>query len=314
MYQVITIGSALVDIFIHSDSFKSKPSNEGQLLCQVYGDKMEVDSFKVYSGGGATNTAVGFSRLGLTTAIVCETGRDHCSGIVMNDLIEESVETSLVIKEKKEQTGGSIILVGDDGGRTVMVHRGASSMLDSFDIPTYWLSKTSWVHLTSIAGREKTLEKIFSLITREANIGLSWNPGKAELSLLAQRKLLVKNIPCRLFFVNKQEWEMLGSVQEEILKHISQVVVTEGSKGGDVYLAGERKFHFPAEQTQSVDDTGAGDAFACAYTAGQILGKLPQESAKWGVRNSTNVIKYFGAKPGLLRREQIVAHTGGLQS
>ncbi len=41
MYQVITIGSALVDIFIHSPQFVPTKSKQGDLLCQLYGDKTE---------------------------------------------------------------------------------------------------------------------------------------------------------------------------------------------------------------------------------------------------------------------------------
>jgi len=44
---------------------------------------------KVYSGGGASNTAVSYARLGFKTAAVCETGRDNFAQIVINDLINE---------------------------------------------------------------------------------------------------------------------------------------------------------------------------------------------------------------------------------
>jgi ribokinase len=305
MYQVITIGSGLVDIFIHSDNFLSRDSDKGRLLCQAYGDKVEVDSFRVYSGGGATNTAVGFARLGLRTAVICETGRDHFGKIVLNELITNEVETSMMIKEKREQTGGSVIMVGEDGGRTIMVHRGASSMLDTYDVPTYWLSKAGWVHLSSIAGRDKTLEKIFTLLNKEKTIGLSWNPGKAELALLADKKLDISQIPCRVFLLNKKEWQLIEPVQEEILKYFSQVIVTEGSQGGDLYIHGKHYLHYPSQQVESIDDTGAGDAFACGYAAAQILSKTPEESIHWGVKNSSNVIRYYGAKTGLLYRERM---------
>jgi hypothetical protein len=55
------------------------------------------------------------------------TGRDDFAQIVTQDLERERVSTQLVITEKKEQTGASIILVGAQGSRTVLVHRGAAS-------------------------------------------------------------------------------------------------------------------------------------------------------------------------------------------
>ncbi len=170
MFHVITIGSALVDIFIHSQQFESKPSKDGDLLCQLLGAKVDIEGFRVYTGGGATNTAVGFSRLGLSAAALCETGRDDFARIVSADLERENVSTQLIVIEKKEQTGGSVILVGAKGARTALVHRGAASMLDPFDIPPYWLSQTRWIHVSSIGGRLETLERIFTLVKKSDEI------------------------------------------------------------------------------------------------------------------------------------------------
>ncbi len=307
MYQVITIGSALVDILIHSNQFVSLANpalNNDKQMCFPYGEKLEMESFKVYSGGGASNTAVAFSRLGLKTGVICETGHDHFGYIVMREFLQEEVETSLVIREKLEQTGGSVVLVGENGGRTVMVYRGASSMLDPYDIPTYWTSQAKWIHLTSIAGRLKTLDKIFMLVKKNG-IQLSWNPGKAELGLIASRKLDVSQVPCSLFFVNKREWQIIENIQNEILAKFNQVIITDGSNGGTVYLGGQQSFSYQAKKIPSVDDLGAGDAFASGYSAAILLGKTPKEAAVWGKANASSVIKYYGAKAGLLRRRQM---------
>lgn len=306
MFQVITIGSALVDIFVHSSQFESKPSEKGQLLCQVYGDKLDVESFRAYSGGGGSNTAVGFKRLGFQTAVICELGRDDLAQIVLNDLKREGVSAQLVIAEKKEQTGGSIILVGQDGGRTVLVHRGAASQLDTYDIPPFWLTQTRWVHLSSIAGRLEALKKIFHVLKRNHEIGLSWNPGKAELELLKTGQLDVTEIPCQIFFVNQEEWALLGATQATVLKNFGQVVVTAGKAGGQVYLGGEPTWKFTGQgDLPAVDETGAGDAFATGYVAATLIQHPPQVAIAWGVNNARSVVKYYGAKVGLLDRAQL---------
>lgn len=307
MYQVITIGSALVDVFIYSNQFVSHVSSalaNDKQICFPYGEKLEMESFKVYSGGGASNTAVAFSRLGLKTGVICETGHDHFGYIVMRELLQEEVETSLVVREKLEQTGGSVVLVGEQGGRTVMVYRGASSMLDPYDIPTYWTSQAKWIHLSSIAGRLETLNKIFMLVKKNG-IHLSWNPGKAELFLLSNQQLDINQLACDLFFVNKQEWQLIENVQNNILKKFQQVIITNGDQGGEIYLNGNLIISYLAEKISSIDDTGAGDAFASAYSTAIFLGKTPQEAVLWGKTNASAVISYYGAKTGLLRRRQM---------
>ncbi|HCC84912.1 MAG TPA: hypothetical protein DEP87_04490 [Candidatus Pacebacteria bacterium] len=318
MFQVITIGSALVDIFVHSSQFASQSSERDELLCLTSGDKLDIEGFRVFSGGGATNTAVGFQRLGFQTGIICELGRDDLAQIILNDLKRERVMTQLVIAEKKEQTGGSIILVDQVGGRTVLVHRGAASLLDTYDISPFWLSQTRWVHLSSIAGRLPALEKIFQTLTRSHEVGLSWNPGKTELELLRTHQLKLSEIPCQIFFVNQEEWQLLGSVQAEVLENFSEVVVTAGKAGGMVYVSGKPAWKF-LSQSQSVvaDETGAGDAFATGFVSAKILGHSTRIAIAWGVKNAGSVISYYGAKLGLLDRDRLiraVAEVGDIET
>lgn len=305
MFDVISIGSALVDIFIHSAGFKSTETEHGKQLCQSYGDKIEVDKFAVYTGGGASNTAVAFARMGFNAGIICETGRDRLSYLVMQDLRDNDVDTRMVIEEKKEQTGGSVILVSEEGERTVMVHRGASSLLDPFDISSYWLTQTQWVHLSSISGREAVLHKIFSAIAGSDYVKLSWNPGKAELAMLTENKIKAEDVPCQVFFVNQREWDQLSSIHQQLLKTYPQIIVTKGKHGGEVYLDGSHSFHFDANGQQAVDATGAGDSFASGYVSGQLLRKSPHDSVQIGVNNAGSVIQFFGAKAGLLTRDRI---------
>ncbi len=304
MHQIITIGSALVDVFIHTPAFQKVDSPQGAMLCHTHGDKLELKTLNVYTGGGGSNSAVGFARLGFETAVICETGRDNFAYLVKQDFIENQVDTKLIIEEKKEQTGGSIILVCDEGERTVLVHRGASSLLDPFDIPGYWLAQAQRIHLTSIGGRQPTLEKIFSVVENSSQTKLSWNPGKSELSLLANRQLSIKQVPADIFIVNQREWDLVHNVQEEILQEINLVAVTAGSKGGEVYQQGQHLTHFPALSSKVVDTTGAGDSFSVGFVAATMLGKSAQEAAQLGSKNAASVVAYYGAKPGMMFKKE----------
>ncbi len=306
-FQCITIGSALVDVFVHSDSFKEQESGELRLEGAVVGGKLEIERLFVASGGGASNVAVGLARLGFETACLAETGQDAFSAIVVREMQKENVDTRLLIHEKKEQTGGSVILVSDQGGRTVMVHRGAASQLDPQDIPPYWLSQAGWLHLGNLGGQVETVRKIFSLGKKQTDQRISWNPGGADLQLFVNRELAPSELRVDVLFVNKTEWDVVESVQEDLLKQISQIVITDGKRGGDIYLAGKHSYHFPVTEVKAVDETGAGDAFAAGYIGGLLVGKPAQEAVVWGVRNAQSVIQYFGAKKGLLVRDQVEA-------
>lgn len=306
MFDVITIGSALVDIFIKSADFQLRKTRGGVMLCQMYDQKIEVDSFEVTTGGGAGNTAVGFSRAGFTTAVIAETGRDTLADVVLKDLHKNCVQTSLIAQERAESTGGSVIMVGADGGRTVMVHRGAASMLDPHDIAVRPLKNARWVHLSSIAGRLLTLKKIGRIVA-ENKLGCSWNPGNAELELLRSRQLQPTELPCQILLINTTEWRHLQPIQKELKKVIPEIVITDGRKGGRIFVKGQRAaIHYQATSKKAVEETGAGDAFGVGYVVGRLHDRAPAAAAKVGAHNAASVVQYFGAKAGLLHRDALL--------
>ncbi|MCA9370207.1 MAG: hypothetical protein H6774_00430 [Pseudomonadales bacterium] len=299
MYDVITIGSSLIDVFVQSSHFTVVPDGTQEFLCQLYGDKMEVDSFQMCTGGGGSNTAVAFARSGFHTGVVTETGRDSLADIIVKDFHDEVVATRFLVGERKEQTGGSVILVGADGGRTVLVHRGAASRLDPHDIPTDALNKSMWVHLSSISGNADTLYEIFS-VTKQTT-AFSWNPGKAELALLAGGQLSIEDTGCQILCVNAQEWEQIKNVQTAILEFVPEVIVTNGKHGG-MFFVETHQYSFSTNDTQSIDDTGAGDAFISGYVAARLYGEDVRDAVDAGLDNAESVIGYVGAKHGLLTR------------
>lgn len=305
MYDVITIGSALVDIFIRSKQFVLRPTSKGTMICQAYGDKIDVEGFELHTGGGGSNTGVGFARVGFTVATVTETGKDSLSELLFSEFHKERVSTNHIVQEKKEETGGSVALIGEDGGRTIMVHRGASSMLDPHDIPMRAVKSAGWIHLSSIGGRLLTLKKIGSAI-KEGKARCSWNPGLAEIELLVSGKLDIKDLPCAVLIVNLTEWKLLRTIQRQLKQAVPEIIVTDGKEGCKLYLTKKaRPISYPSGGADAVDATGAGDAFAVGYVSARIHNKRPQDAVPWGVRNATSVVGHLGAKAGLLTQKQL---------
>lgn len=304
MQEILTIGSSLIDIFITSEYFQVMQDSEGAKLCQMYGEKLEVEAFEIRTGGGGSNAAVAFARAGYSVAAISETGKDLFANIIMEEFHKEYVSTNFVVQEKKEQTGGSVILVGKDGGRTVMVHRGASSLLDGQDIPHRALKTAQWVHLSSISGQLDALKVVIETL-KEGAPKLSWNPGKKELALLKTGQLKVTDIPAAILFVNQAEWDSVAGLQQNLRQHIPEIVITNGGAAGKLLRRENPDFEFSPPQVKVVDETGAGDAFAVGYVIAKLQGKQPQEAIQWGMRNSHSVIQSFGAKSGLLTREKL---------
>lgn len=304
MYDVITIGSATVDMFMKSRAFHLEPTDQGVLLCQEYGGKLDIDEFEMQSGGAGTNTAVGFRRLGFQTAAVVEIGKDMFGQVVWDDLKRERVDTNLVISEKSEHTAVSVLLISGEGGRSALTHRGASSMLEARDLPWQALRETRWIHLSNVSGNKELLMRLFDHL-RHSLTGLSWNPGHKELEMLATHQLMIDSIFCDILLMNQEEWELLAPVQKEIKEHIPYVIVTNGTQGGEVLIKGQYPLKYAIEKVPTVQETGAGDAFAVGYVSAHLLSLPPIECVEWGKRNAASVVQKMGAKTGLLRKNEI---------
>lgn len=306
MLKTLTIGASLVDIYVRSNDFNLRNQDGSRWLCHAYGAKLNVDETKLTSGGGASNVAVGLARLGFESRIISEIGHDNLGEIIKKDLLTNDVNIDLLIEEKLESTGVSVILVGADGERTVMVDRGASGMLNDYDIPVAQIANQNWVHVSSLNGQKETMQKILRSL-RVCCTGFSWNPGSKEIELLATSKFELEVIPEQkaIFLVNREEWQALAGRQTEINDKFDLVVVTAGRDGGWVYQKGVEKWYYHSGNNAPFDTTGAGDAFATGFIAARLRGANIELACQWGRNNGSNVVRYYGAKHGLLTIDQM---------
>lgn len=175
-------------------------------------------------------------------------------------------------------------------------------MLDPHDIPQTLIRDTGWVHLSSIGGNQATLETIFGARPQTKT---SWNPGKQELHLLAEAQLPVNKLAVEILFVNAEEWNMVQTLQTSLMQRIKVIVVTAGAKGGTVYMQG-KQLPFAGAPVTSLDDTGAGDAFAVGFVVAYLHQRSIEECTHTAVANAGAVIQQIGAKAGLLRKTKLL--------
>ena len=72
MFNIITFGSAVVDVFVNTEL----PEKQKHIAYPI-GSKILIKDLKFDIGGGGTNTAVAFSRLGLKTGYIGKLGDDE---------------------------------------------------------------------------------------------------------------------------------------------------------------------------------------------------------------------------------------------
>ena len=306
-FEVVTIGSATVDVFLKSDQFHLVEKGNDVVLCERYNQKIEVEQAEMTSGGGATNVAVGLARLGYVVACIAKTGKDASRELILSDLKSNGVDSMFLVADVQEQTGVSVILIAPDGGRTVLVHRGAAAHLGAQHIPWETLT-TEWIHLSSV-GNAESVSAVFRYV-QKMKTGLSWNPGSWEISQVQQGVLQPEWSVVKILFVNREEMAQLSGLplgDDSVWKGEWEfsgpeiIIVTDGKRGGVCKTNDGRVLWFESVAVSVVQETGAGDAFASGFLAGYLGEQDLERCLELGRQNAASVVQQMGAKAGLLR-------------
>ena len=311
-YDIISIGSAVRDVFIIEKDFRllrNKLFSTGVGQCLAFGSKIEVDKIVFDTGGGGTNTATTFAHMGLKTGIFTRVGDDENGAIIIKALKKENIDTKWIQRVHNGITGYSTILSQHFGDRTVLVYRGVSAFFKTCDIPLAQVD-TKWICLSSLGGNIKLLQHILFFVKKK-NISLAFLPGEDELK---NRKWILKYfLPfVKIICLNREEAATLLHISSNSIHfHLSlfakyfhgKVCMTDGSKGAWLFDAATMTTYFGhAYGPRAVNALGAGDAFASGFVAGIQKTKNDVLSFRLALLNSGSVVGFIGAKNGLLQK------------
>ena len=328
MYDVITVGSATVDVFAKthfSELIKIiDPKGETDLLAFPSGTKILIDDLEFTTGGGGTNTAVAFSRLGHKVGFIGKLGQGTNSDFIHKNLVKEKVD--LLCGHGNGNAGYSIILDTLEHDRTILTHKGINDKLKIKDIP-FGKLKAKWLYFSAMMGESfKTLEKLAEYAQKK-KIKIAFNPstylaekGKSYLKKILERtELLVLNLEEASLLVGKDSPENLLSKLKELGPKI--VAITDGHN--KLYAADNNHIYIAIPPpSKRVDTTGAGDAFAASFVSGLIRQNDIEFAIKLGITNAQSVISHYGAKNilltyreamNLMKKSKIKIHKKNLQ-
>jgi len=319
MFDVISIGSATLDVFIRSKGLEIEREGGSKDICVRYGAKIPVDEIYFESGGGGTNSAVTFARQGLKVASVVKLAPDFAGKKIKEDLAKEGVATDFCVNDEKGNTDYSTILWAPDGGRTILIYRGETK-LEETEIPWEKL-ETKWFYVSSVEGNLKIVERLLvsprSSGSLEGQIPkVAWNPGGGELK---QKEKVAAILPgITLLNINKEEMEELlgGEGKEWEMKELLSkagelpcrfVVITDDRNGSYLHQKGDSFWWHCGifDDVPRVETTGAGDSFGSGLVAGIIKEFSLSDCLKIASANATSVVNQVGAKKGIIKAADI---------
>lgn len=280
--MIITIGSATKDVFIKGNfDFNDLKA----------GSKYEVEELIIETGGGGSNTAVSFSRLGFKTAFLGKVGLDIDGIHIIRELKRNNVDISL-IKPSKLMTGYSVIVSPYSKDRIIFVYRGANADIDFKNIQL----KAEWFYIAPLTGKsEEIINKLINY-ARNNKIKIAMNPSKPFLR--EHKKFHVD-----VLLLNKEEALILTNDFKKLNDYADIVAVTKGKEGCQVYTK-QYRYEANSPKINIKETTGAGDAFGSGFVAG-LIKKNIEFGIKLGILNACSTIQQVGAKIGLVRWKDI---------
>lgn len=306
MYDVITVGSATLDVFARtkfSELIKIiDPKGETDLLALPAGSKILIDELEFTTGGGGTNTAFALSRLGHKVAFVGKLGTGTNSDFIYKNLRKEKID--LMCAYGRGLAGYSVILDTLEHDRTILVYKGINDELRSGEVPFKKL-KTKWFYFSAMMNESfRTLERIAEFAEGKG-IKIAFNPsaylaekGRQHLKhILDRTELLVLNREEACMLVGQ---DTIGDLLMKLKSLGPKIVVITDGKNELYALEGNEIYRTKPPASKIVDTTGAGDAFASSFLSGIIRKNNIEFAIKLGIVNSQSVITHYGAKNILL--------------
>jgi ribokinase len=275
--QAVVLGDINLDMIAHISHYPS-PGGDGV-----------ADALWLTSGGSAANTARVLASCGISAGLIGRVGSDALSGPLLDELCAAGVDVSQVQRDLAVPSGMMFITVTPDGQRTMFGYRGANVHTDPQDLEVETVRAADWLHVSGYAllaspQAEATLCALNMAV--HAGLYVSVDPGLEVVlrqparvdSLLASVDALLPN--------GDEAQKLVGSIdpEEAIVRlrqrGISTVALKRGEKGC-VLGATDELCHVPAFAIHAVDTTGAGDAFAGGFIAGQLHGLSLRACGLW---------------------------------
>ncbi|MCK4650962.1 carbohydrate kinase family protein [Candidatus Babeliales bacterium] len=186
MKKVLTIGGATQDIYLHyhgADYFSiTKKDYTKNYMIFESGEKIEVEKILYFTGGGSTNSAVSFKRMGFETNCFCQIGDDDAGKLILKDLKKENVDTSNIVTTKEHSSGTSFIIHSLKKERTIFAYRGANGFLKSKDIPYDKIKESDQIYITSLSHGSADFLPQISEFAHKNNVPIAINPGISQLA------------------------------------------------------------------------------------------------------------------------------------
>jgi len=318
--DVVAMGSALVDVLAHAtgDLLERVGLVKGSMTlvdldeaARVYRDMGPATEV---SGGSAANTAAGVAMLGGRAGYVGKVAGDELGEVFVHDMTAAGVDLGRPAvarvaegQSSETATGRCLILVTDEGERTMATHLGVANTLGPEDLDEDLVARGEIVYLE---GYLWDVDSAKAAMRRAIEVA---HAGDALVALTVSDSFCVRRHQREFLELLKEDVDLLFANEEEALLLFGSpnfeaaisateetgllAAVTRGPKGSVVVGSGATIFVDAEPVDHVVDTTGAGDMYAAGFLFGLTHGQDPEHCARLGGKCAAEVISHMGARP-----------------
>jgi len=245
-------------------------------------------------GGSAANVAAAAASTIATRFIGC-VGDDPAGDALVRRLEQVGVDVHV---QRGERTGTIVILVDDEGERTMVTDRGAAAELGPID--PAWLDDVEWLHVPLYGfATEPSRSAIVEAVERmprpplRVSLDLSSVATMRDLGTVALTSIIASVRP-DVVFANRDEARCASDLGLDLSPAVAYIV-KRGSEPVVVKAHGEEARVQVEPIDGLIDSTGAGDAFAAGYIAAALGGADAAAAARAGADLARRALTELGA-------------------
>ncbi|HSV31575.1 MAG TPA: carbohydrate kinase family protein [Atribacteraceae bacterium] len=239
-----------------------------------------VPEMELHAGGGAHNTGVILSKLGVETAVIGKVGRDDLGEFLLNTLKRQGIDTRGIAITEEFGTSATMVIVDGQGERTFLHYTGANRALRADDVRTEFFSGSKILHISGtflMPGIDgEGTAQVFRRAQEQGiltTLDTYWDDTGRWLPVIE---------PCLshldIFISNRDEssaisgrMDLVDNARFFLDYGIKTVAIKMGNEGSFIMTA-EDKILVPPFVVETVDGSGAGDAFSAGFLVGVLKG------------------------------------------
>ena len=297
--NVCVVGSANMDLVVSAPHFPTP------------GETVMGSGFAQFPGGKGANQAVAASRLGAQVRFVGVVGEDDWGSELRSVLTADGVGIQWTHSVERLPTGVGVITVLPDGQNSIVVAPGANAALGVEDVDAAGQAIRAADVLVIQGEVPAAANRRAVEIARDASTFVLLNAAPAvgiEHDLLGDVDLLVVNVSeARVLLSIEDDSVSPGGLARRLATlGPERVVLTLGEEGA-LHFDGAELMPMDAFEVESVDGTGAGDAFIAALAVLRGEGRRVRDCMHAACAAGALAVSRAGAIPSLPTRKELDA-------